>query len=604
MLKILNEDLRLSISARNVDDVINRFNKIVYFFNQDARFRRSLHFSKTQLLPRLVDKVCTEDAATGTLQLDFQWLLDAYSSSGAEAEDDNKASEDKLCPLSAFTPEQKRTVLFSMDMDFSFVTPAGTKASVCSQISPGRTDKKNRYTGISNKRVCPHCGKYVSTAVGMAPELVVALAGSPRSGKTSCITAIINGLKNDHYSGLGISMIIPSNDPRWKVMDSEITKFSKGLIVTKTPQEIEEVPSYSYLIQLGDNSTRVLTFVDMPGEFWNNGSDEDDQNSALAPKDSTLEVGLSEKFYEKYAGLYQNIDCIWLFISKLAVHQVDLSKDSMGNDAYKNNQDRLIKQTSDSSDTILGSSPAYIRPILRDLNKHLTSHSQGMPPVAVILTKSEVMLDEKNPMEAGMIQNYNLYPSDGERVLRNNIHAYNVMEMRNVVGRRQDDGSRYLLEKAFYDRNQLVRSYIHANHHSLLNAIEDNCPSRFYIAMAAYGHPAYKEEDQHKATPPTPYHEVYPLLWTLSITRNYTIQHNCKYFTQNFMSKLLNLGNSSSVTAIHYTNFHYSAKPIEKKFASEEQKDYNAILASIRSNLLMNPDMHTYTSTHLDHPKR
>jgi hypothetical protein len=117
-------------------------------------------------------------------------------------------------------------------------------------------------------------------------------------------------------------------------------------------------------------------------------------------------------------------------------------------------------------------------------------------------------------------------------------------------------------------------------------------------------HKAYCEMLK-RSNPPTPYHEMYPLLWALSITSNYTIQHNCKWYSRGLVSRLLNLGSSNPPTVSPvYTNFHYNEAPSTKKHLSEDMMDRNAMLSSLRSNLLRNPDKQIYTSTELDHPKR
>lgn len=45
---------------------------------------------------------------------------------------------------------------------------------------------------LGYRRICSECGAVLHQCTGLAPELVVVLAGSPRAGKTSCITAVVN----------------------------------------------------------------------------------------------------------------------------------------------------------------------------------------------------------------------------------------------------------------------------------------------------------------------------------------------------------------------------------------------------------------------------
>jgi len=616
--KTVAEQLMLLRKGYQDDESTTAFSNIVKFVNSQQDSGPYFHFSRSEILAHLDQQEDGGNSIVGTFTLTLRWVLDSYSNYVLSHEKTGSAS--KLTSLSKLARMEK-SVVFSQDMDFHFHILPGSGEVVADNIAPGRVDRANRFTRHSTMRSCPHCGKNVSTVVGKAPEIVIAATGVERAGKTSCITAITSALRKNKelYNGLGIKMLEPSNDPQWEVLLKEIEIYDQGYVVTKTPKNQTEVPSYSYMInvQKDKDHNRVLTFVDMPGEFWNGKS------------------GLTDEFFEQYAGLFHNIDCIWLFIPRLAVQKVDLGVEGDKDERelneierkHRDNQRRLRALSADSAVTIAGSSAAKIESTLISLSSYLNKSivdengrkiaAKGMPPVAMILTKTELLEDPSNPEEAKMIEKYNLFPARNGRLVTANTQSINKAEINRILGYDKEKKSYYISEFNFYNSSRLVRNYLSSRNKPLMEAIEDYCPNHFFIAMAAYGHPAAPQPDDKgdaaprkenqvliKPMPPTPYHEMYPLVWTLAISADYPIQHGCKWHTYSFMSRLLNTGNSVETEGFEYVNFDYkhflssNAKPSKNPDESAmKEKD-------VASNLLFNPINDGYTYTNFNHPRR
>lgn len=598
------------------EEFLNRFFRISLFCSNPEVSRKQFLFSRKQIEERLLAPVKSGSSVSGTFELDFQWLLNAYRNSGVAALDTVTATdEEPLLDLDEFPEGAKNCVIFSKEMDFVFSKVSGSlRDLVFSNIGPGRSGGEKAYKGVSFKRACPHCGKNVSQAVGKAPETVIALAGNPRAGKTSCITAIASALYSNRYREYGLSMVANEKDDQWKLLKKEIDRYNEGYIVEKTPVDLNDVPSYSYLLRIGNETERVLTFVDMPGEFWQGGE------------------GLDVAFYQKYAGLYENIDCVWFFISKLAVHAYDLGEEDQQDEEYLTTHEKanlekqreLREKTADSSETIGGASAEKINSILSGLSTYLKDHKDEedanrkfeMPPFAIILTKSEVVYDEENVNEVNLMSKYRLFPAKNGKILKTNISGYNNAEIQRALNYNADTGNHYINERRFHERSVLVREYLRRVNRPLCDVIEYNCPKHFYISMAAYGHPAAVPDDSSSGrqaesiipTQPTPFHEMYPLLWTLAVTEGVYVMHECSWFTpRGWWDVVTNSGNGTVSEGVVEALYHYAKPVVLPRKPDEEELDQAQMWKDISANLLMNGnglDKREYTLTEFDHPRR
>lgn len=414
-------------------------------------------------------------------------------------------------------------------------------------FSQGDTPKNTTMLGFTH--ICPHCGRVLSRASGTAEEIVVALAGAPRAGKTACLVSMLHTLLNGNCPG--IRVIPMAHDDKWDGISTEITKYSKGIKVDKTPENITAVPSHSFKLQLNDKyrTQRVLTIVDMPGEFWQGTS------------------GLTSDFFKKYSGIYENIDSIWFMISKATVclSQVAVIPEQVEADVKEN--------ISEHMEIIRGSAPQNLSANLSMLKSQL---QKPMPPIMVIVSKPDYSIGQ---LDAENTRKYKLFPPADM-----DVSGCNAEDLSKVL--HSDNQRLYgLNQKTIWEHAANVRAFIEETCPSFLSAIEDNCPDRFYAAVSPYGHPAANPEDFY-ATAPTPYHELYPFLWTMAIHGGLQIHQDCKWIKKNFLGSISSTEHTRELCFYRsaYRTLPVSGSKAEKRKAEER----NLTFATISNNLLMN----------------
>lgn len=394
--------------------------------------------------------------------------------------------------------------------------------------------------------ICPHCGRVLSRASGTAEEIVVALAGAPRAGKTACMVSMLNSLLDG--SCTGIQVIPMAHDDKWDDLNKEIDYFSRGMRVEKTPDKITAVPAHSVKIQLNDKhqTQRVLTIVDMPGEFWQGTS------------------GLTADFFKQYSGIYQNIDCIWFVISKatICLSEVKTIPEEV--------QQELLNKASEDVDIIKKSAPQNLSMNLSMLKSQL---QKELPPIMVIVSKPDYSVSE---LDEEKTREYNLFPVDGMDVTSSN--AADMMEVLHNDSRLLYGLNQYPI----WQHAANVRAFIEQTCPSFLSAIESNCKDRFYTVVSPYGHPAFDRDDEMSMAP-TPYHEMFPFLWTLAIQGGLQIRQDCRWLKKNFWGKIVSDEHTRELLFFRYTEKDPTAA---KK--NEKAEDRKRVTDTIRNNLLMN----------------
>ena len=558
-----------------VDEILEFAGDLRKFVNTESKSRKIFLFWPEEISKHLLGSRQNGMVLQGRFLLDMNWLRQAYESSGAYAE---RFAENygRNVPvdytiLGEISNRFGTQPVFDRKLQFFFERVEDDMVldhTVDENGEPFYDDKRKLMLGYL--RACPVCGRHVSRAVGHGEEIVVALAGSPRAGKSSCLTSVASSLSSGRYARFGLSMAPYDHDQSWELLKSEVEWFDRGYAVEKTPTDQRTVPAYSMLVKYYDKR-RVLTFVDMPGEFWQSGS------------------GLSAEFFNQYAGLFRNIDCIWFFVSKMTAYFIDLGD---GREAW---QRRLIEQSAEDAKIIRESSAANLAANLGLLRDHLRAQSARIPPIAVILTKMEMTLgvdDEKHSRA------YGLFPVGG------GVAGVNQNELGKVLKPRPGSGStgrgrRLLDEREWFTRANKVRNFFREVNPGILGAVEENCPHRCYISMAAYGHPAMPRpksraegdtgemEDWEmqagmslsEPVPPTPYHEVFPLIWTLAIMGAVEIEHRCTWRWRN----LLGAGKKEEDLLI-LDRAHFGEELTGKK---DHEVDKRIATEDVLSNLLM-----------------
>ena len=402
--------------------------------------------------------------------------------------------------------------------------------------------------------ICPHCGHELSRAAGAAEEIVVALAGAPRAGKTACMVAMLSSILKNNCPGI---RIVPmAHDHKWDNLRGEIDFYDQGKKVEKTPDKLTEVPAHSILIQLNDRAKtqRVLTIVDMPGEFWQGTT------------------GLTPEFFREYAGIYENIDCIWFVISKATVCLSHTS--NIPNYVVED----LSKIVSEEADIIRKSAPQNLSINLGMLDSQL---QKPMPPIIVIVSKADYSITE---VDEERTRTYKLFPEDLMEVASENASDLNTAL--------KTDSHRLhgLGQYPLYEHSNNVRSFIEDTCPPFLTAIEENCPDHFYTAVSPYGHPAL-DRDADYTEEPNPYHELFPFIWTLAIKGGLQIFQGCKWIKKNFLNMVVSEEHSKELVTFRYTNRNM---PVPKGKDKQRIEDLNQVYKAISNNMLMNG--HNYIS--------
>lgn len=117
--------------------------------------------------------------------------------------------------------------------------------------------------------VCPNCGKKFYPEVGRYEEIIIAMAGSARVGKTAYLAALVYNLIEKKN---GVASVIEAKNEDWEFFRSVILeKFRNGEKIDKTAFEGggETIPLFSIQIKVFDKNY-IFTFIDMPGEAFDN----------------------------------------------------------------------------------------------------------------------------------------------------------------------------------------------------------------------------------------------------------------------------------------------------------------------------------------------
>lgn len=546
------------LSTLESDDDLDDLNtNLTGFLGNQEDSGKMFLFKGSEIRDLLQDLSVEGDVYTGVFTLKMWWLIENYKKSiqGTAYTELPQKCEDMIRPLSD-------QIIFHQKLKFTFAKVGLEKEMMFKCVTDEHDDPfTDDSTGISQgyQRKCPHCGGKLSSAVGYAQEIVIALSGAPRAGKTSCLTAVVSALSG--YKFRGLSMEIPNNDPLWQKLALEVDKFNHSIKVEKTPMDLSDVPAYSFLVHVG-NEKRVMTFVDMPGEFWMGTH------------------GLSKDFHTKYMGLYRNIDCMWLFISKPTVHEEALSSDTV-------RTQEIIRKTGDMSASELSNTHSAALTLAHNLGSlcgYLTSLGEKVPPVAVVMTKAEADLgDEQEIRERG------IFPIN----TNSPVNEWNQRDMSKVIP--LVNGTFCLNEHEYYKRSNSIREYLGSKNHVLLQQIENHVRNRTYIAMAAYGHPAKDPVigQRPAINPPEAFRELFPLVWTLAITGTIPVLHGVVKIKKNIFGSI-----TSKEEASQSWRFDYRFMPQSNN--KKENMRQQSIWCDISKNLLSATSVYHSTQVKAD----
>ena len=530
-----------------LDDLVAFLNK-ADFLNVDTpafkgKARVNAFFALNYTNIRQLSGIHTDgNTITGTFVIDLKTILDLY-----ERAADTYSAQTLFKVRRILSADWLSRPVCQQEI-VAFFEPNGVIDKV---TDPENVPFPKGDTMMGFTHICPHCGREMSRAVGAAEEIVVALAGSPRAGKSSCMISMISSLLNG--SCPGIRVVPMPHDRKWKALSNEVNHYQHCAKITKNPENQIEVPSHSLLIQLSDrdHTQRVLTIVDMPGELWQSGN------------------GLTADFFSQYAGIYENIDCIWLVVSKATVRL------SQAGEISERVLQELVEYTSEDVDIIRKANPTNLTTNLGMLKSHLAARShKPMPPTIVIVSKPDHMVSANDAEDT--VKNALFPPAEEDVANRNTEELSRILKC----------DSKYLYGMTQWTLCQHaanVRSYIEDINPSFLPAVEDNCQDHFYVSVSPYGRPALERGENMES--PTPYHELIPFLWTLGIMGAVKIYQNCHWLKLNFFHKVVSEENTRELVAFHHSEQTAAAGRRKPDQATEDRRQ---VYATIRNNLLMN----------------
>ena len=444
--------------------------------------------------------------------------------------------------------------------------------------------KKLRLHGDQNNRISSSmrrcaCGRPLSHYTGTAEEIVVAMQGSSRAGKTTAMIALEYHLNNTiigSNSAINIESKLQALDPEDEALiwvARQHRNYGNGHAVVKTQTETKtEHLLYSFRLNL-NGSPYVLTIVDMAGEIFDEGET------------------LSDKWQDEYRAIYSICDAVWTFIPyqtliTRANQRVD-EKDkqeydfltrhreyycSMGkkaeetyrreldtwNQVVKNgagsypsygefledirpgtaprrdlvekyacvHEARFLEELGETKDVLRYATPELYRDRLRDIASVRWKNPEERPPHAVILTKSDSLIP--------------LFLEDHEGQWLKERYIYQKGTCDTVMnycdqttGHPQllTGGTDHLLIETAPGQvavneavmNRICRNvryfFQNRNNHSLDIFGVLNPGHTCMFSLSAYGGKTVKEaEASHSYRSPEPYHVLVPLLWTLAVS--------------------------------------------------------------------------------------
>lgn len=365
---------------------------------------------------------------------------------------------------------------------------------------------------ISNERRCAKCGQLLSPDTGRARELRILLQGSSRAGKTSCIIAILSKLLEKQFEeteGFRAELTLQkkadasttSSYHEW--LWREICYYRQNIKVEKTGTVREMPIVYSLLVKV-DSEEMVLTFVDMPGEYF----DEADENQQKQD---------SERLLKLYAPIYELCDMVWTCLRYETVVSKDLTDEQWA---------KLASDTGLSIDIASNTEYAKYRIRFRELTQEFRNRGYKPPKHAVILTMTDgiVSVYDHTDQELQNMRDNHIIPAENDSEKAPELIAYAGRDRRMVFQ-----------ERACYNLCHRISTYIRNKNSGLYTLFQSFSPQTKYFAMAAYGHPALDRpaaEANRKKTgqKPKPFQIDLPLLWTMAVTDHLPIQYevNCQ----------------------------------------------------------------------------
>lgn len=465
----------------------------------------------------------------GRLELDGQWL------------------KDKLTRMKISADSEKLND-FSFIANFEFVFEHIEGKRIPRLVMRGRNV-------VSQDVRCAKCGSLLSPFNGKGEEVRILLQGNSRAGKTSGMVAIISWLirkkwleKKDYHR------LVDEGDPdidgaseeekaERALIYRELPNYKSGIEVEKTPTRQKRPKVFSLPLNINGKKL-VLTFVDMPGEFFDGSSDRRNGDALL----------------QQYLPIYKNSHAVWTFIQ----YEVMCGeKFSDAEYARINNDTGMTKEQLETAVKMYKRRFGWLHEYITDIVE------VKLPPHAVILTKSDSIAhyQEKEKLQESFI-----FAKDETDVF------WNAPQKKSGVM----DCS--LNEDSFQNIAALVRSFCNDFANQDLTEYLESFSKKFcYFSMSAYGHSATPADNADHASDgsmafsdddptaeseseklPQPYHVHLPLVWSLAMLGHLKIHYQVEYWKKlDMLSQVFKLRKEECV-----------GNGVEERFINENDKAF------------------------------
>ena len=428
----------------------------------------------------LVQDPAEREVLRGELRLTWEWLRKRIESMG----------------LSSSKINGQTGYVYSDTLEFR------TKKGADGSKIPDKIKDAHRTT-ICREQRCRNCGRMLPRDTGRAPEVRILLQGNARAGKTSIIISVLWWfylLSQKEESG--IKFALPQDDEsvlsladeqnayhQW--FRTELEGYLGGRKVKKTPAEQREPGSVSVYVKIGDQEM-VLTFLDMPGEFF-----EGDRNGQ----------GLQSEvdgLMDQYTMIYKNVDAIWTCL------QYEIMVDKK----WERDRETILELTGIERQNLALDREQY-KKRLKDIRSDLKPYGLKNKPHAVILTKVDSLEGRVADLKSVFHPNYQT-PSQN---LVDGYAYYRKGKARFLPALQE-----FEFQKISSRVAQFCEAAVKEGGENILEELKKFSDETAYFAVSSYGRSVPKEGRNELV--PQPYHVQLPLLWTLAVLDKLRISYD------------------------------------------------------------------------------
>jgi len=356
---------------------------------------------------------------------------------------------------------------------------------------------------LSILKICSECRNAIFPEAGRVREIVIGLLGSERVAKTAMIVACINVFLEDMKT-TDVHFVKAPNNPLWdKTVAPMLKDYKDGWAPKKTDTKIagDKLSATVKAIIPGGygrpEQTLIVTFADMPGEY-------------IHREDG----GIDNRWVADCLRFYSNADVLWYCMDLVQAGQC-ADRDFQNASGYN------LKEDDPTGKHLL--SPRELSENLEQIKSLLVqvgNRAEGFPPVAIILTKSDMAPDfvHVNP-DFQPVEDFIFSESLCGRVYNNEIY---------LAFTEQQAGC--MLEQGFMEYSMSVKQKLSNLNGEMISTLDKYFIRNAYFSSSASGYkteqrPESDQEDKKlKAKDEVgnfmairQFKAYYPMLWTLAV---------------------------------------------------------------------------------------